>query len=591
MWKLLTIPLFLFALVSLSMVLSRGGTAHRAEFAFINRGDIYTLDLNQMSYNQDLCLTYAIREGLYVPHHDTYKPVPAGAVGHELSDDKRVWTFKLRKEALWSNGDRVTAHDYEFSWRLMLEDPGQYTYLFGYIKGAEAYKDAFAAGTGADWRNVGIEALDDHTLRVTLNDPVTFFLELLAFPPFYPRHAKSMEPFKESLPGGKVTYRADYTKPAPGPGQPGVVTNGPYVLTRWEFKRRLVLERSENYWDRANVRSGTIEMVVNDVHLNQFLMYEAGAIDWIAELPGDLAKELRNKNRPDVRSAPAFGTAFLTLLVRPELPESIDKKKGRNPLADMRVRQALAMSIDKSFITNHLTRVGELPARTYLPPDGTLDFRWLPGVYDKTRKADQPYTPEEVRSLSGDLRNPAGPGLPYDVDEARRLLADAGYPGGSGFPVLPIYCNTNSDVRVKLAQVLKSQWKEKLGIEINLQQFEPTGYREKVDKKDYVIGPVSWYGDYPDASTFTDKYLSMSLQNDSDWQNKQFDELCAKAAKEADPVKRTRLLSEAEHLIDTEVPIIPLYHYVNVSLARDNVRGVKASSRNLTMLKAVKVER
>src|SRR3712207_6176515 len=139
MQRLLIIPLALLLMLLGAMALSREGAEKPAECRFINRGDIYTLDLNQMSYMQDFRLTYGIREGLYSPHPETYRPIPAGAVGHELSDDKRVWTFRLRPEARWSNGDRVTAHDYVFSWRRLLEEPGEYTYLFYYLRNAEAY--------------------------------------------------------------------------------------------------------------------------------------------------------------------------------------------------------------------------------------------------------------------------------------------------------------------------------------------------------------------------------------------------------------------------------------------------------------------
>jgi len=201
----------------------------------------------------------------------------------------------------------------------------------------------------------------------------------------------------------RYMFRADYTRPANspdkavGPDNPGVVTNGPYELTRWDYKRRLLLKKSRTYWDRANVKCDTIEMIVSENVLNQFLLYEAGTVDWVAEVLGDLPAELKAKGRTDLRVSPAFGTMFISFLCRPNLPQSVGG--GKNPLADPRVRQALAMATDKQFIVDNITRMGELPPRTYLPPDGTLpDFRWLPGPYDKARPQD-PYSPEEVRIL------------------------------------------------------------------------------------------------------------------------------------------------------------------------------------------------
>jgi oligopeptide transport system substrate-binding protein len=594
MMRVLVIPLVLVGMLVGAVVWSGGGVTGRAEFTFINRGDIYTLDLNQMSYMQDFRLTYGIREGLYTPDSVTLRPVAAGAVGYDLSDDKKVWTFHLRKECKWSNGDPVTARDYVFSWRRMLEDPGEYTYLFFYVKGAEAYSSSiqkfFASngeGTRPRFEDVGIKAVDDLTFVVTLNDPVPYLLELVAFPPFYPRHEKSMEPFAEkNQKTGQVDYRGEYTRP------PYVVTNGAYRLTRWDFKRRLVLEKSDNYWDRDKVRTKSIEMVVTENPLSQFLMYDSGEVDWQSDVDGDLAAELRAQGRKDLRSSPAFGTAFLTYICTPELPASVAESVGstKNPLADVRVRQALTMAIDKQFIVDSITRMGELPARTYLPPDGTLDgFTWIrSGGGGKAR-----YTDKEMRAMLASKDGLSGPGagVPHDVAQARQLLAEAGYPDGRGFPNLPILYGTNSETRKKICQVLKNQWKEALNVDVNIVGAEGKSFRDKVSNKEYAIAPVAWYGDYPDASTFTDKYLSTSKQNDCAWFNKAYDDLCAKASKEGDAGKRLRLLEEAENLLDTEVPIAPLYHYVNVSLSRDSVHGVDPNPRQVTVFKGVWVER
>lgn len=594
MIRLLSIPVAVVALLAAAIVWSGGAGVdrRRADFSFINRGDIYTLDLNQMSYMQDFRLTYGIREGLYSPDPKTFRPTPAGAVSHELSDDKRVWTFRLRSEARWSNGDPVTAHDYVFSWRRMLEDPGEYTYLFYYIKNAHAYQKAYVSGKPFDFETVGMKALDDHTFRVELDDPVTYFPELLAFPPFYPRHAPSMEPFKTVIEdpdtkAQRVVYDAAYTRP------PHVVTNGPYVLKKWEYKVRLILEKSPTYWDRDSVQTQRLEMVVNENGLSQFLQYESGEVDWLAEPTSrETAAELKAQGRSDLKTSPAFGTAFLSLLCRPTLPSGVDPARGKNPLADVRVRQALSMTIDRKFITDHITRLNELPARTYLPPDGTLpDFRWLPGPFGPSDAPAEPFTPEQLRALLPQTKDPRGPGLPYDVERARALLAEAGYPGGKGFPRLPVLWNSDNPTRGKIAQALMDQWRQTLGIEAQSQPIEGKVFKERVSKKDYAIATVAWYGDYPDASTFTDKYLSTSLQNDSDWQNPEFDALCAQAKKEGDPLKRGQILSRAEHLIDTEAPIVPLYHYVNVSLARPYVEGVEPNPRNMTIFKGVRVKK
>jgi oligopeptide transport system substrate-binding protein len=365
------------------------------------------------------------------------------------------------------------------------------------------------------------------------------------------------------------------------------VTNGPYFLSRWDFKQRLVLLKSQNYWDKDHIRVNSIENVVNDNALSMFLQYEAGWIDWLADVPADVAPELLARHRTDLKTSPAFGTAFLTFMIRPNLPDDI-LGGAKNPLADVRVRQALAMAIDKRFIVENITRMGELPARTYLPPDGTLpDFRWMAGPFDSEKRV---FDDKEIRALLASpdgLINPHGPGLPTDVKRARQLLTEAGFPDGQGFPRLPILFNSENPNRAKISQVLKNQWKQNLNIDIDIVGIEGKIYKERVNKKQYAIAPAAWYGDYPDISTFTDKYLTGSLQNDSDYRNPTYDSLCEKASREPDVNKRIALLSEAENMLDTEVPIVPLYHYVNTGLEKPFVHGVDPNPRGTTIFKGL----
>jgi oligopeptide transport system substrate-binding protein len=526
----------------------------RPDFRFINRNDVINLDLNQMSYAQDIRVTWAIREGLYADDPATNKPVPALAAETKTSADGKEWTFKIRPDAKWGNGDPLTANDFVFSWKLMLQAPGEYAYLLYYIKNAEAWQHAYADGKPLP--ELGVRAVDDHTLVVDLHDPVTFFPSMMAFAPFLPRHEKSMEPFKVTDAKGRVSYNPEYTKPAVTPGGPGVVTNGPFNLVKWDFGQALHFKKNPYYWDAAHVKCDTIEMAVVLDPQQQFNMYESGAVDWITDPAPQQAVDLKAAGRKDLKTGVGFGTQFLTVNVAEKVPGY----EGKNPLSDLRVRKALDMAIDKKAIVDEITRMGEMPATTYTPP----------GIFDGF----------EVK-----------PGYVHDVEAAKKLLAEAGYPGGKGFPSIPLIFNTDSPIRPNIAQVLKNQWESTLGIPVEIKGIELKGYHAATQGKQYVIALAAWFGDYADPSTFTDKYLSTAENNNSNWNNPAYDKLLASAASELDPAKRLAMLSEAEAMVDAELPVMPLFHAVNFMLVKDNVEGIAPNPRSLVNFKVVYVKK
>lgn len=543
MRRILVIPLALLVLLLGAMIWSGGGVEKRADFRFINRGDIGTLDPNRMSWMQDIRVGYALWEGLYTLEEGTMKAVPGTAESIEISDDKMVYTFHIRPEARWSNGDAVVAGDFVFAWRRMLEEPGDYTYLLYYINGAEEYAKAFAEKKSARFEDVGIEDVDDTILRVTLKHPLAFFPDLCAFPPFFPLNEKSMAAFRRQDPKtGRVTFDKKFTTP------PNLVGNGPYRLSSWEFKRRLRLEASEYYWDREHVRSKSIEMVNAEDPMWAFLRYDEGNVDWIADASGEIGAELHARKRADLHVFPSFGTYFYSFNCLPRLPDG-----SANPFSDVRVRQAFSMAIDRTPIVEKITRLGERPAFTYIPLGAFAEYS-------------------------------SPPGLGYDVEMARKLLAEAGYPGGQGFPRRTLLFN-NEFVHPDIAQYVHEQWLRNLGVDMVLEGVEIKVFREKLHSKNYAIARASWFGDYNDPSTFTDKYLTGGENNDSGWSNAEYDRLAKEAVKETDESRRWDLFKQAETILLQEQPILPVYYYVNSYLFRDNVKGLTLEPRAMTMLK------
>lgn len=542
------------AAIALGCALLAGGSvqqasAQKAEFIYIDRGEVSTLDPQRLSWLQDIRLAYGIFEGLYVYDPATLKPIPGAARSVDISPDKKTYTFHIREDAKWSNGDPVTADNFQFSWRRMLQTPGDYTYLYYYIVGAEQYEKDFAANPkSADFSKVGIKVIDPRTIQVTLRNPTPFFLELIAFAPYFPLNEKSMEKFKQVDDNGVATYDGAWIRP------PNLVGNGPYRLDSWEPKVGQLLVLNEFYWDKANVKSRTIRALSLSDPTLAFQMYDRGDVDWMSDVPGDIASRMRDAGRPDIHIFPSFGTYFYTINCSDKLPGNRE-----NPFKDIRVRQALAMAIDKQPIVDNITKLDEQPTDVYVPP-----------VFDGY---------------------PTVTGLAFDVDRARQLLAEAGYPGGKNFPSMKLCFNPEYNTHKLVAEYVRNQWQQNLGITFELDSAEIVQFRERLNKKDYDVARASWYGDYMDVSTFTDKYVSTSLNNDANWINPKYDELLKQAEEEPDAQKRLEMLAQAEQILLDESPIIPLYHYVNCFAHRDNVFGISQHPKLMVMLKAVGTDR
>lgn len=580
MGRLLLIPVLLISLLGASMIWSGTGRDRPPDFSFINRGENKCLDPNGMSWLQDIRLAYALWEGLYTLDPESLRPIPGCADRIEIDPaTHEIFTFHIRPDARWSNGDPVTTADFVFAWRRMLETPGDYTYLFHYIKGAEEYEDQFATlvakaaanqptkdhpelpaiGPGPDFSKVGIESLDRLTLRVTLKEPVPFFPSLCAFPSFFPLNQRSMDingrdgkPLFKHLVDprtGQVTYDQGFTRP------PYLVSNGPFRMTEWIFKRRIRMEASESYWDRANVKSRVIDQVEVEEPLAAYRTYAGRSVDWLSDVDPDIAHNLLlQPHHDDLHVFPGFGTYYFEFNCQDHLPDG-----SVNPLRDARVRQALSMAIDKRPIVDQVGRLGQPIATTYVPP----------AIF-------QGYS--------------SPPGLKFDPAAARQLLADAGYPAGRGFPRLSILFNSEGS-HADVAKLLRRQWQDQLGITMDLESVEIKVFGARLHSQQYAIARASWIGDYDDPSTFTDKYRSTADGNDAKWNNAEYDRLCAAAEIEPDADKRLGLLSQAESVLIQDAPVLPVYVYVNAYMFRAGVTGVVLNAKNMVMFKTIAAAR
>jgi oligopeptide transport system substrate-binding protein len=482
----------------------------RADLVFINGAEPETLDPALITGQPEGRIVNALFEGLL--RFDRHgKSIPGVASFWEISPDRTTYTFHLRPDAAWSDGRRVTASDFVDSWCRTL-DPATasaYSYQLFSVRGAED----FANGKTHDFTKVGVQALDGATLRVTLKQPTPYFLDLCAFPTLYPVRTDLI-----------AKYGDDWVKPE------HLIGNGAYLLESWRINDSVGLRKNPNYWDASNVHLGSVQVLPISQANVAYNFYAAGQADLIMDkglAPPSLLDAL--KRRPDFHVAPFLGSFFLRF------------NCSKPPFSDVRVRKAFAMAIDRKRITTKITRAGESPAISFVPPG-------IPGYI----------APE---------------GLPENLSTARRLLADAGYPEGKGFP-LTTYLYSEGELNEGVAVELQSMWKEVLGVTVQLARQEWKVYLNSLGSLDYGIARSSWVGDYPDPNTFLDLFLSESGNNRTGWSNSSYDALIHAAAAESDPIQRFAIMRRAEEfLVRDQALISPLFFYVGIQLYDDRKLG------------------
>ena len=473
----------------------------RADFVFLNGAEPETLDPSLITGQPEGRLAAALFEGL-TSFDEHGQVVPGVAEKWDISADGRVYTFHFRKNARWSNGDPVIASDFRDTWRRTLApDTGaEYAYQLYYIHNGRPFNE----GALTDFSKVGVIALDDWTLQVTLDNPTPFFLDLCATSPLYPVHLPSVKKWGD-----------DWIKPG------HLVGNGAYRLDAWRINDRVHLVKNPGYWDAARVGMETIDALPISSANTAFNFYAAGQADLMLDkglVPLALLGELRK--RPDFHSAPFLGNYFIRFNVT------------RPAFKDDRVRRAFALVIDKRLIVEKITRAGEIPASSLVPP-GTAGYQPPPGLE----------------------RNP---------QEARRLLAEAGYPGGKGFPLVT-YLYSAGELNEAIAVEVQSMFRQELGINIALERQEWKVYLNSMNNLDFDLCRSSWVGDYDDPNTILDMFGTGGGTNDCGFANPKYDQLIADAARQVDQKKRFDIFRQAEHmLISEQAPICPLYFYVGI---------------------------
>jgi oligopeptide transport system substrate-binding protein len=477
--------------------------------------EVGDLDPHLATSIAEMDLISALFEGLVSEDPKDLQPVPGVAESWEPSSNRLVYTFHLRANAKWSNGNPVTAQDFVASWQRLLTPSlaAPNANLLYVVQGAEA----FHKGVSQDFSQVGVTALDARTLRVTLEHPTAHFLSLLTHTACLP------VPVAVVASHGSPDQRGNtWTRPGK------LVGNGPFTLKTWQANQRIIVEKSPSYWDAATVKLKAIHFYPIDSVDAEERSFRAGQLHVTYVLPHGKVESYRRDSPHLLRTDPYLDSYFLRLNTR------------RPPLGDERVRRALAIGIDRAAIVGKLLHGDQQPASTMTPPG-------LPG-----------YVP------------PAG--LTTDFAAARRLLAEAGFPNGKGLQPLELLFNTSENHRV-IAEAMQEMWRKELGVEVRLVNQERKVVQTERRAGNYQILLSDWVGDYLDPMTFLEVWRSDSGNNHTGWASPDYDTMLFSAARTASPGERAALLQNAEALMLSAAPIAPLYYNTHVFLLHPAVKG------------------
>lgn len=465
------------------------------------------------TYAYDFTPINAMIECLYRDDENDV-PQPAGAETVDISDDKLVYTFHLREDATWSNGDPVVATDYEFAWQQALnpEVASDYAYMLYFIHNAEPYFNG-----EVEWSEVGVKVIDDYTLEVTLDNPLPYATDLFAFPTLAPINQK----FYEEVGADKYATDAEY-----------FCCNGMYELTEWSHNSQIVFQKREDYWNADAVGPDEIVYKIitdSQAGLNSYLSRE---IDYTDLDSGEVVQQAEAAGF-EVGVKPARSSYYLIVNTEDEF------------MSNQNLRLALAYAIDKQALIDTVYQNDNQPMTSFTPP----------AIYGAAG-ADGPTFQEALLEERGEMYPASG-----DLEKAQEYLQAALEELGCTVDELNLSIDCADDsLRRNCATFLQEQWRQNLGIEnIAVNSMQTKQVSANRQSGDYCMSLGGWSPDYNDAINFLDLWVTDGGNNDSFWGNEEYDNLIAQATAEADVEVRQQYLFDAEEILAAEMPIIPLY--------------------------------
>ncbi|MBA4494611.1 peptide ABC transporter substrate-binding protein [Paenactinomyces guangxiensis] len=447
------------------------------------------------------------------------EPQPGMAEKWEVSADNLTFTFHLR-DAKWTNGDPVTAHDFEFQWKRMLDPKNageaDYAYQLYYLKNGQKYQQGKAKA-----EDVGVKAIDDKTLQVTLEKPTPFFVSLTGFYALFPTNKNVVE------------KNPDWAKNADS-----YVGNGPFKLKTWAHDSKIEIVKNENYWNKNKVQLTQINFPMVGEEQTAYQMFLSKKINYLGTIPTDLVPKLLKEGK--AKSTPIMGTYMYMFNVE------------KAPFNNAKIRKAFSLAIDREKLVKNVTQGGQAPATGWVP------WEFNDPVANKPfYQARPPYLPSTA--------NP---------DEAKKLLAEGLKElGMTELPEVTLDYNT-SEAHKKIAEAVQQMWKENLGVEVKMRNSEFKVYLDKTKAGDFQVARMGWLADYVDPMTFADYYLTDGGNNDTNWGNPEYDKLIAEAKSTADQKVRMEKMHQAEAILMDEMPVAPLYFYTINYMMDDKLKNV-----------------
>ncbi|MBA9085218.1 oligopeptide transport system substrate-binding protein [Fontibacillus solani] len=480
-----------------------------------------TFDPAQAQDSQANTVLKTMYEGL-ARMNDNGEPEPAAAEKWDVDGTK--YTFHLRKDAKWSNGDPVTAKDFAFAWERVLSpntDPAPpYAYQLYYIKNAQEYNE----GKITDFNQVGVKVVDDYTLEVELVSPTPYFLGLTSFYTYYPVHQSVKDDAKWAVDASKM------------------VVNGAFTLTNWTKGQTIEVTKNENYWGKDNIKLNKITMSLVNSGATELASYKNGELDRTGhpngEVPTDQIPIVKQELKDEFKVKGIASTYYYQFNLTAK------------PFDNEKIRKAFAMTIDRQAIVDKVTLGGQLPAFGFVPPG-------IKGVNDEYRN--------EVKDDY----------FTENVEEAKKLLEEGMKEEGyTQLPEITLIYNS-SEAHKKIALAVADMWKKNLGVDVKTENQEWGVFIENRQNLNYQVARAGWTADYNDPMTFLDMWTSNSGNNDIGLKNEEYDKLINEAKTTEDNAKRNENFKKAEEiLVKDTMGIMPIYYYTNIALEKPYLKGV-----------------